>query len=148
MAPPARASADDTSTTLSQRMSVRDLTRCGDADPTVLDHMRRYQAAERLGLVARARVAFGRLVESEDDELAMAYHCGARAAGPYSREASIRAYQRRALPLYRLEHLRRGLAMALKAIGLEPGAWLGRGLARIAWWLVRHRVRRLARAVV
>ncbi len=111
-----------------------------------LGHMRRYQAVERLGLIARARVAFGRLAESEDDELAMAYHCGTGAAEPYSRKASIRAYQRRALPLYRLEHLRRGLAMALKAIGLDPGGWLGRGLARIAWWLMRHRARRLAAA--
>ena len=111
-----------------------------------LGHMRRYQAVERLGLIARARVAFGRLAESEDDELAMAYHCGTGAAEPYSRTASIRAYQRRALPLYRLEHLRRGLAMALKAIGVDPGGWFGRGLARIAWWLMRHRACRLAAA--
>ena len=111
-----------------------------------LDHMRRYQAVERLGLIARARVAFGRLAESEDDELAMAYHCGTGAAEPYSRKANIRAYQRRALPLYRLEHLRRGLAMALKAIGVDLGGWFGRGLARIAWWLMRRRARRLAAA--
>ncbi len=40
------------------------------------DHMRRYLARENLGMVNRLRIALGRIGESEDDELAYAYHCG------------------------------------------------------------------------
>ena len=40
------------------------------------DHMRRYLAREKIGLVRRLRIALGRIGESEDDELAFAWHCG------------------------------------------------------------------------
>ncbi len=40
------------------------------------DHMKRYLGRERIGLVQRLRIAAGRITESEDDELAYAYHCG------------------------------------------------------------------------
>ena len=55
------------------------------------DHMRRYLARENIGLLRRLRIAAGRIGESEDDELAYAWHCGnepeglavrARAAAP------------------------------------------------------------------
>ena len=39
------------------------------------DHMHRYLKREKLGVVARTRIALGRVTESEDDELAYAYHC-------------------------------------------------------------------------
>ena len=40
------------------------------------DHMRRYLARENIGLLRRLRIAAGRIGESEDDELAYAWHCG------------------------------------------------------------------------
>ena len=40
------------------------------------DHMRRYLAREKIGLARRLRIALGRIGESEDDELAFAWHCG------------------------------------------------------------------------
>ena len=40
------------------------------------DHMRRYLARENIGLLRRLRIAAGRVGESEDDELAYAWHCG------------------------------------------------------------------------
>ena len=40
------------------------------------DHMRRYLAREKIGLLRRLRIAAGRIGESEDDELAYAWHCG------------------------------------------------------------------------
>ncbi len=111
-----------------------------------LTHLRRYQKSERLGRLRRLWVAFGRLAESEDDELAFAYHCGVGSTRPYDRKRSIRAYQRRALPLYRLRHVERGFIMLLKVVGLEPRGPLGRWLTRAAWRLLRFRVRRLAAA--
>ncbi|MEE2980532.1 MAG: ferritin-like domain-containing protein [Pseudomonadota bacterium] len=91
----------------------------------VLDHMRHYQASERLGLWRRLRVALGRLIESEDDELAFAYCCGAPTVdagdpAPYDRKRSIRAYGGRTLTLYRFGHVERALCMAFKAVGLAP----------------------------
>ena len=40
------------------------------------DHMKRYLAREKLGLFSRLRIAAGRITETEDDELAYAFHCG------------------------------------------------------------------------
>ena len=40
------------------------------------DHMKRYLARENLSFLQRLRVAAGRIGESEDDELAFAFHCG------------------------------------------------------------------------
>ena len=109
-----------------------------------LGHLRRYQRAERMGLARRLGVAFGRLAESEDDELAFAYHCASGARAPYSRKRSIRAYARRALPLYRYGHVERGLRMVLKAVGLDARGRLGQWSARLAWAFLRIRARRLA----
>jgi len=111
-----------------------------------LTHMRRYQKTEGLPLLARLRVAFGRLAESEDDELAFAYYCGSGAARAYDRKTFVREYERRALPLYRFGHVQRALGMVLKAVGLSPQGRFGRLLVRAGWWLMRRRVRRLEAA--
>ncbi|MFQ5784668.1 MAG: ferritin-like domain-containing protein [Alphaproteobacteria bacterium] len=111
-----------------------------------LDHMRRYQAHDKLGTLARLRIAFGRLAESEDDELAFAFHCGSGATHDYDRRRAVRAYERRALPLYRFGHVQRALRMVLKAAGLKPRGRLGRILVQIGWRLMQIRVRRLSRA--
>jgi rubrerythrin len=46
------------------------------------DHMRRYLAREQIGLMRRMRIAFGRIGESEDDELAYASPTSMSAALP------------------------------------------------------------------
>ena len=111
-----------------------------------LTHLRRYQGRERVSLLRRAGVAFGRLTEGQDDELGLAYHCGTGAQGAYSRRRSIRAYQRRALGLYRFGHVERALIMVLNTVGLNPRGRFGRWLARGVWWLLRARLRRLSHA--
>lgn len=110
------------------------------------DNMKRYQAKEGLTKLARIKVALGRLVEAEDDELAYAYYCGAGMDGPYDREAAVRAYGGQTLSLYRFRHVQRGVGMALKAMGLRPQSPLGRLLTRIAWWLFKSRVRHYEQA--
>ena len=55
---------------------------------------------ERIGLGA-ARVALGRIAESEDDEFAYAYYAANEGELPYDRRRYSRAYARRAFPLYR-----------------------------------------------
>jgi len=101
-------------------------------------------ARERLGRLGRLRVALGRVAESEDDELAYAYYAADPTDRPYDRRQCSRAYARRAFALYRPQHVERGVAMLLKAIGLTPNGRLGLLLGRLAWHLMHFRASRLA----
>ena len=111
-----------------------------------------YQAREHLGRSKRLKIALGRLVESEDDELAYAYYAANEAVSepglPYDRRRYSRAYAARAFALYRPHHIERMAAMVLKAVGLTPNGRLGRILGAIAWRAVRFRAGRLAREAV
>jgi rubrerythrin len=109
-------------------------------------NLRRYLAAERIGFWGRLKVALGRIAESEDDELAYAYHAANENAAPYDRRRSANAYARRAYAVYRRHHVERGLAMVFKAVGLKPHGRLNLIVARLAWWGMQRRVQRLARA--
>jgi len=106
----------------------------------------RYQEAEKLGRWGRLRVGWGRIAESEDDELAYAYFVANDLPGPYDRRRSIDAYIRRAYAHYRRPHIERGLGMAFKAVGLKPGGWLHASATRLATRFMRYRAARLARA--
>jgi hypothetical protein len=98
---------------------------------------------ERLGRLARLRVALGRVAEAEDDELAYAYFAANEtAARPYDRRRYSRAYASRAIVLYRPQHVARGVAMLLKATGFKPNGRLGLLASRLAWRAMRRRVRR------
>jgi hypothetical protein len=108
-------------------------------------HLKRYLAAEGLSFWGRLRVALGRMAESEDDELAFAYHAANWPAQPYDRRFAARAHARRAYAVYRRHHVERGMAMIFKAVGLKPNGRLNLMAARLAWWGMRHRVERLAR---
>ncbi|HEX5453629.1 MAG TPA: acyl-ACP desaturase [Stellaceae bacterium] len=103
-------------------------------------------ARERLGRLARLRVALGRVAESDDDELAYAYYAANESERPYDRRRCGRAYARRAFALYRAHHVERGVAMLLKAAGLTPNGRLGWIAAGIAWRALQFRAIRLARA--
>jgi len=73
-----------------------------------LTHLERYLDVEGLGFWGRLRVALGRIGESEDDELAFAYHAANDEAGAYDRTRATRAYARRAYAVYRRHHVERG----------------------------------------
>jgi hypothetical protein len=105
--------------------------------------MRRYLAREKIGLLRRLRIAFGRIGESEDDELAFAYHCGNKPEGnAYSHEDSIAAYMARAMGCYRPHHLQRGMGMIFKSVGLKPRGRLSDLATGLAWRLLQRRRRR------
>ena len=109
------------------------------------DHMRRYLARERLGMVRRLRIALGRINESEDDELAFAFHCGNDPEGtPYAHERCIGAYMARAISFYRFRHVERGMGMVFKAVGLKPRGRLSELSAKFAWRMMQRRQRRFA----
>jgi hypothetical protein len=113
------------------------------------DHMRRYLSRERIGLLHRLRIAAGRVGESEDDELAYAWHCGNEAADlAYEHDRCSASYMARAMTFYRFRHVERGMGMIFKAVGLPPRGLLSDLSAKGAWRLMQWRQRRLAARLV
>jgi hypothetical protein len=109
------------------------------------DHMRRYLGRERLGLLARLRIAAGRVGESEDDELAYAFHCANEPADlPYSHARCSAACMAPAMNLYRFRHIERAMGMMFRTVGLKPRGRLSYLATRLAWRLLRWRLRRFS----
>jgi rubrerythrin len=107
-------------------------------------HLRRYMKREKLSFMSRARVAWGRAAESEDDELAFAYYAAnhRHEGTPYDRETYVALYASRAFKYYRFGHIERAFAMAFKAVGLKPHGWLNRVAASFAHRQLKSRIRR------
>ncbi|MDJ0386554.1 ferritin-like domain-containing protein [Roseomonas sp. E05] len=104
------------------------------------DHMKRYLARERLSFPQRLRVAAGRIGESEDDELAFAFHCGNEAEGaPFDHKRCTAAYMGRAMGYYRFRHIERGMGMIFKSVGLTPRGRMADLAAKGAWRLLQWR---------
>ncbi len=109
------------------------------------DHMRRYLGREHITVLHRLRIAFGRIGETEDDELAYAFHCGNEALDlPYQHDRCIAGYMARAMGFYRYPHIERSMGMILKAVGLPPRGRLSRVMARVFWYVLRQRQRKFA----
>lgn len=106
--------------------------------------LQRTLAAENVSRPRRVLVALSRMRESEDDELAFAYHCANTPEHPYDRATSARAYAARAFSRYHLSHVERGGAMALKAAGLDPRGRLARLATGALWRYLRFRLWRMA----
>jgi hypothetical protein len=108
-------------------------------------HMRLYLERERIGPLRRIRIAAGRINESEDDELAFAYHCANDAPGvSYDRARCFAAYGAGTMAQYRFRDVERGMGMVFKAVGLKPRGLLSDWSAKGAWKLLRWRQARLA----
>jgi len=107
------------------------------------DHMKRYLGREHIGMLRRMRIAAGRVTESEDDELAFAYHCGNEPEGlAYDHKRCLAAYMGGAMGVYKFRHVERGMGMIFKAVGLPPRGRLSDLSARAAWRLLQHRRRK------
>jgi hypothetical protein len=85
-----------------------------------LDQSRRWSAREPLHLLQRLRVVLGRMLESEDDELAYAWYC----TNPG-------------------DHLARSLDMAMTAAGIAAPRRMMATLATVGMRIVRWRLRSL-----
>jgi hypothetical protein len=109
------------------------------------EHLHHCLKRDRLSRWARLRIGWSRMAESEDDELAYAYFAANEPADAvYDRKRYREAYARRAYPLYRASHVQRGVAMVLKAIGLEPQGRLNALMTRAGLWFLRRRSAQLA----
>jgi len=101
---------------------------------------------EHIGFWRRLRVATGRIVESEDDELAYAYYAASKPERPYDRDYYRRAYARRAYAVCRQHHVAHGITMIFKVVGLTPNGLLAHAVSLLAWRAMRTRAIRLERA--
>lgn len=109
------------------------------------DQLRHCLKRDRLSRFSRLRIGWGRLAESEDDELAYAYFAANEPLdSTYDRGRSKRAYARRAYPLYREGHVQRAMAMVLKAIGLQPQGRLNSLMTRAGLWFLRRNASKYA----
>jgi hypothetical protein len=110
------------------------------------DHMKRYLARENVGVIQRLRIALGRISETEDDELAFAFHCANHPPGrAYDHEESMAGYLARAIGYYRPQHVQRGTGMILKAVGLPPRGRFSDLAARGGFALMQRRRRKMER---
>ena len=111
-------------------------------------NMRRYVTHDRLSRLKRIRVAFGRMSESEDDELASAYWAANNDGRAYDRRANAAAYARRALRYYRPQHVARGVEMIFDAVGIDGRSTTGRLAAGAVRLFVWYRLRVATRLLV
>jgi len=89
-------------------------------------------------------VAFARLNESDDDELAAAYYCANVSAAeaqtqPYRRRVYVRAYREKIMAFYRRHHVDKLVKMVVKPAGLNPSGRLSHYASAILWRLLTLR---------
>jgi len=106
---------------------------------TFFDGMHRYQEQEPISLFQRLRVVIERVRESEDDELAFAYHCANDGDVAYDRARCIRDYEAVAYGIYRRHHAEQVVRMTFRATGLKPRGWLASQASNWAWRKMRQR---------
>jgi len=112
------------------------------------DHMHRYLKRERLGVIARTRIALGRVTESEDDELASAYHTTNEGSDvPYDHGRCIAAYMSKAIGFYQPKHINRVTSMIFKTIGFTPHGRVQGIAAKGVYRLMQARRRKFMRVM-
>ena len=111
-----------------------------------LDGVQKYQELERVSFFNRLKVTIGRLKETEDDELAFAYHCGNEPDVAYDHGRCNSAYAAKAYRMYGFHHAQRAVGMIFKATGMKPHGWLGRKVTNWAWKKMQSRSRALQAA--
>ena len=103
-------------------------------------HLKRYLEREGLGPWRRIRVAIGRIRESNDDELAYAYHAANRAGEPYDRRSAAAAYGMTAFSYYTPAVIEDAIDMIFRAIGMSRARRTGRVIGWLAWRFLRMRL--------
>ncbi len=108
------------------------------------DIMQKYLGEDRLGRFGRLKVALGRLVESEDDELAYAYYAANAVANDnYDRKYYSRAYMAKAYSYYQKPVVDRAVSMIFKACGFKPHTPAYKLATKLAWWKFESEARRV-----
>ncbi len=112
------------------------------------DHMRRYLAREKIGVLRRLRIAPGaspsrRTTSSPTPTIAAT----SRSGPPYEHERCIAGYMGRAMGFYRFSHIERSMGMVLKSVGLPPRGRLSNVATHLSWLWLQRRQRKFAATV-
>ncbi len=103
------------------------------------DTLNRYLDIEGMSKWARLKVALSRIAESEDDELSYAFFAAnANDNEAYDRKIWNREYMKRAYSYYQAPQVDRAVAMVFKACGFDPKGMAGKGISKVAWWLIQQ----------
>ena len=111
---------------------------------TFFEGLERYQQSEPISVIDRLKVLISRIRETDDDELAFAYHCANEPDEPYDRPRCTRAYAALAYGHYRPHHAEQVVNMAFRASGLKPRSWLANQVSKWAWRKMRSLADRAA----
>jgi hypothetical protein len=83
-------------------------------------------------------VALTRVNEADDDELAYAwYAANIPPSEPYRRDVFAKAYNSKALSLYRRHHIRKLVQMVAKAVGADPQSRITAAMGTLVWRMIR-----------
>ena len=105
-------------------------------------YLRRYLEVEQISRLRRLMIAFARINESEDDELAFAFYAAnASESQEYDRKRWAQEYMQRAFSYYQPKHVERAILMTWKAAGLDPQGTSAKMASRAAYWLLKQRTR-------
>ncbi|PZQ47239.1 MAG: rubrerythrin family protein [Micavibrio aeruginosavorus] len=106
------------------------------------DTLNRYVKKEGMSRFQRLKIALGRIAESEDDELSYAFFAAnANDNEQYDRKIWNREYMKRAYSYYQAPQVDRAVAMVFKACGFDPKGFAGKGVSKLAWWLIQKNVK-------
>ena len=106
------------------------------------DTLNRYLKIEDMSRLQRLKVALSRIAESEDDELSYAFFAANADEGEiYDRKKWSCEYMKRAYSYYQAPQVDRAVAMVFKACGFDPKGMAGKGVSKIAWWLIQKNVK-------
>lgn len=106
------------------------------------NYLSSYARQAGFGRWARLRVALGRIGETDDDELAYAYYSAVESRRPgaaYDRAHCGAQYQRLAMSMYGLAHVRTLVGMIAMALGLRGTTRVVRVAGWLGWWWLRLR---------
>jgi rubrerythrin len=109
-------------------------------------HLDKYGAQEGLGRVSKLKTALGRILEVEDEELAMAYGC-ANFPDKEIHKEDYRQYSQElvkwSFQMYKPAHFQKAARLVLTATGLPSAPWLAKSLSSTAYSLMKWREKRV-----
>ena len=105
------------------------------------------QVEPELSFWRKLRIAVGRLLESDDDELSFAYYCAnvpadQEAVRPYRRKLYARLSAQAGMAVYHRRHIQKLVQMVVKAVGADPHGPLANWTGAAIWRLMQLRAGR------
>lgn len=105
------------------------------------DTLNKYLVQEDMTRFQRLKIALSRIAETEDDELSYAFYAAnSNDNDPYERKVWNQEYMKRAYSYYKKPQIDRAVSMVFKACGFDPKGLAGKGVSKLAWWLIRRSV--------